>query len=257
MSVPELPVLESGVYCLEPDATRPRRRRRALLSSLHALALDAALSAGGDVVWIDAQGHATTHVMASVAPSGRALERVHVARAFTTHQHHALVEQVARWLALTLTPASGREGPFGSPATDRPAVLVCPALDALYRAGELRDDESQALLVRALAVLAAAARDHDLAVLLTRTRTDEFAAPIADAATTIGLERTRFGPRFECEALEFETLVYPVDDGVVQTTFAFWRAILETRHPGIADAGGDDASRPTSTVPAGPGAGGG
>jgi hypothetical protein len=36
------------------------------------------------------------------------------------------------------------------------------------------------------------------------------------------------GPRFVGD--EFETLVYPVDDGAYyQTTFAYWREILETR----------------------------
>ncbi|MEF8827263.1 MAG: hypothetical protein V5A27_13130, partial [Halapricum sp.] len=226
-TVPELPSLEDDVYLLEPDVTGPGRRRQAVLTSIHALALDTALTAGGDIVWIDAQGNATTHTLSRVAPSERALDRVHVARAFTTHQHHTLVEGVGRWLR------DGSGGPFGSPGTNRPAVLVCPALDALYREGELRDRESRSLLVRALAVISAIARDHGIPVLLTRTRADDYAAPIDQMATPITLEQTTFGPRFESPDLEFETLVYPVDDGVVQTTFAFWREILGARHPGV------------------------
>jgi hypothetical protein len=252
--VPELPTLDDGVYLLEPDARGSRRRRGMVLSSLHALALDAALAAGGDVVWIDAQGHATTHTLARVAPSERALERVHVARAFTTHQHHTLVEQVGRWLRGEHDHE--RPSPFGSPATDRPAVLVCPALDALYRAGEVRESDSQALLTRTLAVLRAAAREHDLPVLVTRTQADDYTAPIEVATTTIGLERTPFGPRFECDALDFETLVYPVVDGIVQTTFAFWREVLSTRHPGIASASErieQSAATPSVGSGAGPG----
>ncbi|WP_152043513.1 hypothetical protein [Salinigranum salinum] len=249
VSIPELPTLEDDVYLLEPDVTGGRRRRKAVISSLHALSLDTALSAGGDVVWIDAQGHATTHTLASIAPSERALERVHVARAFTTHQHHTLVEQIHRWFRGAV------EGPFGSPSTDRPAVLVCPALDSLYRAGALNESASRELLVRALAVLAAAARDQNLPVLVTRTRNDDYAAPIEQASITISLEQTKFGPRFECDALEFETLVYPVDEGIVQTTFAFWREILGTRHPEVASTSGTE-TKPTPATTVVPGQGG-
>jgi hypothetical protein len=246
-SVPELPSLEDDVYLLEPDVAGSRCRRQAVLRSLHALALDTALSAGGDVVWIDAQGHATTHTLSRVAPSERALDRVHVVRAFTTHQHHTLVEGIGRWLR------GGTESPFGSPDTSRPAVLVCPALDALYREGELRDSDSRSLLVRALAVLGAIARDYDIPVLVTRTRDDDYTAPVEQMATAIALEQTTFGPRFECPALEFETLVYPVDDGIVQTTFAFWRDVLGARHPGLQAE--SESSQPASPATATPGGG--
>jgi hypothetical protein len=244
-AVPELPSLEDDVYLLEPDVTGPRRRRQAVLSSLQALALDTALTAGGDVVWIDAQGHATTHTLSRVAPSERALDRVHIARGFTTHQHHTLLEGVGRWLR------GGPESPFGRPDTSRPAVLVCPALDALYREGELHESDSRSLLVRVLAVISAIARDHEIPVLLTRTRDDDYTAPIDQTATILTLEQTTFGPRFECSDLEFETLVYPVNDGVVQTTFAFWREILGARHPGLQVE--SETSQPSSQGIATPG----
>lgn len=221
--VTELPVLDPGVYLLEPTATGSRTRRQAVLGPLHGLALDTAFSNGGDVIWIDANGHATTHTLASVAPSERAFQRVHLARAFTTHQHHTLVEQIGRWLR------DDAESPFGTPATDRPAVVVCPALDALYRAGECRRDAATRLVTRAVAVLASLARDHGLPVVTTRARTDDLTAPLERAATRIELERTPFGPRFECPELAFETLVYPDGDGTVQTTFAFWRQVLAER----------------------------
>jgi hypothetical protein len=172
------------------------------------------------------------------------LDRVHVARAFTTHQHYTLVEQVNRWLR------QESESPFGTPATDRPAVLICPALDALYRAGELRESMSRELLTRTLAVVTAAARAHALPVVLTRTRDDAYTTPIEQAATTIAVERTAFGPRFECDALDFETLVYPADDGIVQTTFAFWRSVLESRHPDVVETT-DTAGRPAPVMTAG------
>lgn len=224
--VTELPQLREDVYLLEPEATAARRRRSAVRGPLQGLALDTALSAGGDVVWIDTQAHATTHTLASVAPSRAALDRVQVARAFTAGQHHTLVERLGRWLD------GAAPGPFGDPGTDRPAVVVCPAVDALYRGSDRRERESAAMLARALAVLRRVAADHGIPVVLTRADGD--AEPVARAATTIRLVRTAFGARLDCPALAFETLAYPVDAGVVQTTLAFWREVLGARHPGVA-----------------------
>jgi hypothetical protein len=48
------------------------------VGTLHSVALDTALSAGGDIVWIDAQSHVTTHAFAQVAPPERALDRVKI-----------------------------------------------------------------------------------------------------------------------------------------------------------------------------------
>ncbi|MFW5935250.1 MAG: hypothetical protein ACOCQL_05315, partial [Halolamina sp.] len=247
LALPELPTLEDTLYLLEPDAGTPRLRRNAVLGPLHALALDTALSSGGDVVWIDAGGHATTHAFARVAPAGRALERVHVARAFTTHQHATLVAQVGRWLA----DDTDGDSPFGAPATDHPAVVVAPALDALYREGELRDADARRFLTRSLATLAGVAREHDIPVVLTRRRADAYAAPVEAAATTIALEETRFGPRFECDDLDFETLVYRVGEGIHQTTITYWAAILRARHPAVAsgDAVGERGSAATTPTP--------
>ena len=240
LSLPEFPSLDNDCYLLDPDAETPRSRWSAIVGALHALALDTALSAGGDVVWIDAQGHATTHAFAQVAPSERALDRVHVARAFTTHQHVTLVDQVGRWLR------DGPASPFGGPATDRPAVVVAPALDALYRGGDLPDDDAQALLLRSLATLQAIAREQEIPVILTRTQRDGAARTLGTAATTIALEETQFGPRFECDELDFETLVYEVGDGIQQTTITYWAEILAARHPSVATGA-------SSVGPSGPG----
>jgi hypothetical protein len=228
--VPELPDLSADVYRLATEASDPRDRREALVTALDTLALDTALGAGGDVVWIDSQGYAATHTLARVAPSERALDRVQVARAFTTHQHHTLVSQVARWFRDEAT------SPFGGPETDRPAVVVAPALDSLYRAGEESDARSQRLFVRSVALLQSLARDHDVPVLTTRAVTDAFSEPLATAGTAISVKPTQFGPRFESETLEFETLAYPAENGTVQTTLAFWREVLRARH-GTVTAG--------------------
>lgn len=233
--VPELPDLSADVYRLATEASDPRDRREALVTALDTVALDTALGAGGDVVWIDSQGYAATHTLARVAPSERALDRVQVARAFTTHQHHTLVSQVGRWFRDEAT------SPFGGPNTERPAVVVAPALDSLYRAGEESDSRSQRLFARSVALLQSLARDHDVPVLTTRAATDEFSEPLATASTAITVEPTQFGPRFESETLEFETLAYPDEKGTVQTTLTFWREVLRARH-GTATAGASAAT---------------
>lgn len=238
--VPELPDLASDVYLLEPEATSRRARRSAVMGPLQGLALDHALGEGGDLVWIDVQAHATTQALLGVAPSRRALERVHVARAFTTHQHQTLIDLVRGWLDGTT------ESPFGSPETERPAILVCPALDALYRAGEVGRSEAQSMLTHAVAVLQRVAREHDIPVIATRTSTDDFSAVVERAATTIALRDTGHGARFECPELDFETLAYDVGRGLVQTTLAFWADLLSTRHPTVVSS--DDPTLSTSPV---------
>jgi hypothetical protein len=83
---------------------------------------------------------------------------------------------------------------------------------------------------------------------------DDLTAPVTRAATgTIRCEQTRFGPRFTVDGDDtatdrFETLVYPVGHGMVQTTLAFWREVLAARTPLYEQA------RPTAGA-TGPGAG--
>nr|WP_244510229.1 hypothetical protein [Natronobacterium texcoconense] len=111
-----------------------------------------------------------------------------------------------------------------------PSLIVAPALDARYRSADaLGAEQARTLQARALARLTAYAEGYDVPVLVTRTAPDEFTEPIETAATHhLRCEQTRMGPRFVGE--EFETLVYPVEGGsYYQTTFAYWREILETR----------------------------
>lgn len=232
----DLPELDSEVYLLDTDGGSARDRREATMAGLQALAVDTVLTTGGDVVWIDTQGYVSTLSLARVAPSPRVLDRVHLARAFTTHQHHTLVTQTARWLR------GAAAGPFGGPETDEPAVVVVPAVDVLYRAGELDDERSRKLFTRTVAVLRHIAREHELPVLTTRGSTDAFTEPLTRDSVAIDVHRTQFGPRFECDALEFETVAYPCDDGTIQTTLAFWREILRSRH-GISPPQSGTATR--------------
>lgn len=202
--IPELPPLDTGTHLLETDgrATGP----------LHTLVVDHVSLNHGPTYWVDTNGHATTQPLARLAPDRRVLDRIQVARGFTPFQHYALVE--------TLTDTVDAET----------SLLVLPALDGLYRDDALRDGERQTMLVRVLAALAGVAREYDLPILVTRTRDDALTAPIESAATaTIQCERTRLGPRFVAES--FETLVYRVGGGYLQTTLAFWERIVDARQP--------------------------
>ena len=101
-------------------------------------------------------------------------------------------------------------------------------LDLLYREAETYVDEVEDLLVRTLATVACVADRHDIPALVTRSQVDSFSEPLAAAAQeTISCEQTKFGPRFVSE--NFETLVYPLGDGRVQTTLAFWKRVLQAR----------------------------
>lgn len=202
-AIPELPELEPGVTLLDADGAH---------GPLHALVADHLLVEGGTGYWIDCHGHATTHVLADVATSDRLLDRIEVARGFTPHQHHAIVETL-----------------FDRRDID-PGIVVAPAVDGQYRDACLHDTERPQFLLRTVARLAGLARRHDCPVLVTRAVDDAFSEPVSESAKhTVGCESTPLGPRFVGDG--FETLVYPQDGGWVQTTLAFWKDVLTARQP--------------------------
>ncbi|MEF8772463.1 hypothetical protein [Halodesulfurarchaeum sp.] len=201
-SVPELPQLTEGVHLLETS-------QRAV-GPLHALVLDHLLLEGGHAVWIDANGYGTSMHLADVAPSTRVLDRVHIARGFTAYQHQALVQDAVE------------------PIDDDTSLVVAPAVDALYRADDIRGAEPQTLLLQSLSRLARYARDSGLPVLTTRTTADDFSDPVARLADgVIEVEQTTFGPRFR--GSDFETLVYAENGPTMQTTLTYWARILGAR----------------------------
>ena len=215
---PELPELESGVRLLDVEsddrATGP----------LHSLVLDHLLLNDGNAVWVDAGGHAVSQSLASLAPSPRLLDRISVARGFTAHQNYELVREIPEQI------------------DENTSLVVCPAFDHFYRETETYADEGDDLMLRALATVASVATQHDVPVLITRSTRDSFSDPLDAAATeTIQCEQTQFGPRFVGD--EFETLVYPMEDGMVQTTLAFWRRVLNARVSAT-----DSAKTPTPEV---------
>ncbi|MEF8915740.1 hypothetical protein [Natronomonas sp.] len=203
-TTPELPTLETGIHLLEAEKNTN--------GPLQSLVLDHLLTTSGRANWVDAKGHATTTALARLAPSPRLLERVRVARGFTAYQHHELIQRVDRNI------------------DDETNLLVCPALDALYRDTDHGDGEQ--LFRATLDRLESFAETAELTVLVTRSCADSFSDPLVSASQQrLRCTRTQFGPRFV--GPDFETLVYP-GDGYVQTTLAFWERVLLERQAAVS-----------------------
>jgi hypothetical protein len=203
----DLPDLDPGVTLVDVDDALG-------VDPVQALLLDQVLADGGPAFWVDGANEADTTRLRELAPADRALDRVEVARAFTAHQHVALLDRLAGRLA----------------ARASPTAVVATGVDARYRAADVPDDRAERLFVRAIASLARAARVHEVPVVVTRRRDDAFAEPLDRAAATrLRCTATAFGPRFEDAGGDAATLVYRAPDGSVQTTLAYWREVLEHR----------------------------
>ncbi|WP_227376372.1 hypothetical protein [Haladaptatus halobius] len=205
-SQPELPTLDSGVTLLGTD-------ERAT-GALQSLVLDQLLLDGGSAIWVDAHGHGTTQPLSRIAPSMRVLDRVRIARAFTPWQHQSLLHDTApECMADT-------------------ALVVLPAVDWFYRSDELARGDGKRMLSTGIELVAEITNVFDVPVLLTQHTDDALTEPVRELADdVIRCEQTPYGPRFSGE--EYETLVYPLENGLVQTTFAFWKRVLTTHHPAV------------------------
>ena len=199
---PTLPSLGTDTYLLDTgDPTT---------GPLQALVLDHLLMNEGTAYWVDAAGHARTDTLACIAPSTRLLHRIQVARGFTAYQHAALIERVVERI------------------TSETALVVAPAIDAMYRDDDSYGVNTAELLRTAVETLTNRCREYDIPLVVTCHRRDALSAPVArHVDETIRCETTRFGPRFIGDG--FETLVYPLGDDVVQTTLTFWEHVLERR----------------------------
>ncbi|MFY4815573.1 hypothetical protein ACOJIV_23190, partial [Haloarcula sp. AONF1] len=117
----------------------------------------------------------------------------------------------------------------------------------------LGETHQRTLHARTLARLATSAEGYDIPVLVTRNERNEFTEPVATVADHhLECEQTRMGPRVVGE--DFETLVYPVDDGAYyQTTFAYWRQLLAARATQVGVE--PTTSTPSTPTPEGVGTG--
>lgn len=150
----------------------------------------------------------------------------------TPYQHHTLCRRLG-----TEIEAAYREG---APA---PSLVVCPAVDARYRDDDVPRGAARRLLESAVDHATAVGARHRCPVLFTRAEPDGFTAPVVEATDRrIECEQTRFGPRVVApDDATVGTHTYDLGDGGVQTTFAYWRAVLDRRHAAY-DAGGADVA---------------
>lgn len=217
-----LPSLDAGVTLLDIEGGRG-------VPVLQALVLDQLLVRSGPACWVDADGHATTTTFARIAPSTRLLDRVHVARGFTAYQHYAAVCALSATMDRSPRSAPGQTSGEDRADEHEPALVVAPAVDARYRDDEtLTDHQARSLQTRVLARLRTVANE-DVPVLLTRRAADRFTESVETVADhRLRCEQTSMGARFVGDG--FETRLYPVADGTgYQTTFAYWRHLLEAR----------------------------
>nr|WP_222845525.1 hypothetical protein [Natronomonas salsuginis] len=248
-----LPSLDDGITLLDVEGSRG-------VPILQSLALDHLLLHDGPAFWIDANGHATTTTLARIAPSQRLLNRIHVARGFTAYQHYgavcdlpAAVNQSIRESTTNDTVRDRQPADSDDASPHTPSLIVAPAVDAQYRADDtLGETHAKTLQARTLARLATYADGYDIPVLVTRNERNEFTEPVATVADHhLECEQTRMGPRVVGE--DFETLVYPVDDGAYyQTTFAYWRQLLAAR---ATQVGMEPTTTPSTPTPEGVGSG--
>lgn len=225
-----LPSLDDGITLLDVESGRG-------VPLLQSLVLDHLLLHDGPAFWVDANGHATTTTLSRIAPSQRLLDRIHVARGFTAYQHYGAVCDLPEAVNQSIQDSTtddrlrNRRPPKRTDsASHTPSLIVAPAVDAQYRADDtLGEAHAETLQARTLARLASYADGYDVPVLVTRSERDTFSTPVATAADhLLECKQTRLGPRILGD--DFETRLYPVDGGAYyQTTFAYWRQLLEAR----------------------------
>ena len=219
----ELPEVDAGLTLVDTDSDLG-------VTPVQSLLLDCVFAGDGDAYWVDAAGAARTTRLRELAPDQRYLNRVHVARGFTAHQQTSLLDRLT-----------------GARVTS-PSVVVATGIDRLYRDSDVPTDHAQELLVRSIAALARVGRVHNVPVVVTRSRDDEFTKPIVNAAKThLQCEDTQFGPRFTDTTGDVETLVYHLGNGWVQTTLAYWQEVLSHRAR-IHDAPELSADPPSQVV---------
>lgn len=191
-AIDALPSLDDGITLLT-GANR---------NALAALVLAELDRRDGPARWVDARNHASTYALTSAARSHRVLDKVRVARAFTAHQHHALVRQ--------LVADAGR--PTG--------LVVAPLVDDLYADDDLLDCEAERLREATLSTLDALAAACDVPVLVTAS---DSAVVREHANAELEVEPTKFGPRFESgdDNTASETTAYWTRGGW-QTTIPYW-----------------------------------
>lgn len=197
----ELPTLDERIHLLSANK-RPKE-------VLQSLIIDHLLGQGAPsrAIWIDSHDNSSTNPLAKLTPNQRLLNRIEVARGFTAHQHYALLED------LEMQVTSDTE------------LIVIPEFDWFYRNDDLYKNESERMVSEGIALVEDLQERTDVPVLLTAIKRDRISEAIYE---TVGgrllCQFTSQGPRFSGEG--FETYVYPVENGLLQTTIAYWNQLL-------------------------------
>jgi hypothetical protein len=207
-STQEFPTLDPGVTLLR----RPDPRD----AVLHRLVVDTLRRRDGGALWVDARNEASTAALYGADPTGRTLDGLRVARAFTAYQHHELVRSLP-----------GR-------ATPRTALVVVPRMPSLYRDPDLPDAAAERLFDASLAVLREVSGALDARVLVTADGPDDdLTDRVREAADDdVVVRRTEMGLAFEGESVRSD--VYWHGDRW-QTTIPYWVEICGVA-PDDADA---------------------
>jgi len=184
------------------------------------------------VMWVDGKNSVSAVQLAQIAPRDHLLGSVFVSRSFTPYKHMVTIEDLRGVMARQGEKQRGYQHPKFSKITDPVGLIVCTGVDAQYQGDPSGLDrgttQPQDAFLRTIANVASISRDCNLPVLTTRTENNEFSRPIERAATRkLGCEMTSFGPRFSGD--DVETLVYPVTDGMVQTTILYWKRVCEAQ----------------------------
>jgi hypothetical protein len=182
-----LPELEPGVNLVK---TREKEVFHALVSQrLH--------SSGGECVWVDAENHASTRFM-----SREGLDKeVKVARAFTAHQHHTLVQRAE------------------AQAGERTSLMALPSMNYLYEKNSVPGYEKEEIFAESVKKIAQISKRYDTPALVTAAPGGMQWMIETVASQVIDAESTSQGPRLETD--DFSQPGYP-DGKVFQASVKHW-----------------------------------
>ncbi|MFC6861912.1 hypothetical protein ACFQGE_00390 [Halomicroarcula sp. GCM10025817] len=171
-----------------------------------------------ETLWVDTRGAASTYALTADADRS-VLRGLRVARAFTAHQHHALVRRAV------------------DAATARTDLVVAPNLAALYEAADGPDTELDRLYAATCSLLAALGESTGVPVLAgAPDATDAHRETLREAAAReVTCRPTDFG--YAVDAPGFTQSGY-WGGGWWQTTIPYWVAVcgaVGTSAPATAD----------------------
>lgn len=194
-----LPQLTQGISLL--------RNRDGSNFGIQSLVINQMISDHKDVYWVDSKEKASLKTLNRLIPSPKFLERMKVARAFTSYQHFSLIRELENKVSYTTS------------------LVVVPEINWFYR--DMADGEKKRMIKEEINILKNLSNHYNVPILWSLYEggddyTKELIRRVSDEE--IEFEVTEMGPKFSSS--NFKTYFYPVN-GYFQTTIDFWRAILK------------------------------